>query len=99
VKDGFDEVWVNVGEKSMAALINGDRGWLMYMEYEGDPGFSSRNPSYDGPPTAVIEYYLDNGQRDEYPAAWAYPIADVRRAVEHFRREGTRPPFIEWHRD
>jgi hypothetical protein len=95
----FQELWVKAGDKALCALINGDRGWLMYLDEPGDSGFSSRNPAYDGPADATIEYYLDNGQRDEYPASWAYPIDEVMRALEYFRREEKRAPFVEWHRD
>ena len=98
-KDGFQELWVHVDEQSMCALINGDIGWLMYLEEPGDSGLSSRNPAYKGPADGVIEYYLDNGQRDVYPASWAYPIDQILRALEYFRREERVPPFIEWHRD
>ena len=93
------EVWVTVGEMSMCALINGERGWLMFLRHPGDPGFSSRNPDYDGPADAVIEYRLDNGQGDEYPASWAYPVAIVRHALDYFRRNNKRPPFITWDAD
>lgn len=41
----------------------------MYLRYNGDAGFSSRNPSYAGQPDANQEYYLSNGQREEYPLA------------------------------
>lgn len=98
-KRKFQEVWERFGEKAMCALINGDRGWLMYLREPGDSGFSSRNPAYDGPTHDTIEYFLNNGQRDEYPASWAYPIAEVRRALDFFRRTGKRPTFIKWHRD
>jgi hypothetical protein len=98
-RDRFQEIWVRAGEKSMCAMINGDRGWLMYLGRPGDSGFSSRNAAYDGPADALIEYYLDNGQRDVYPASWAYPISDVKRALAYFRREKKRPRFITWHRD
>ena len=57
-------------DKSCARAINGDFGWLMYLRGNGDPGFSSRNPNYDGPPDAQIDYELSNGQRDLYPASW-----------------------------
>lgn len=83
----------------LCALINGDRGWLMYLREEGDSGFSSRNPGYDGPADAQIEYRLDNGQHDLYPASWALPITEVRRAIEYFERECQRPPFVVWHED
>ena len=96
---GFQEIWANFDEKSMCALINGEQGWLMYLDEPGDSGYRSRNPAYRGPADATIEYYLDNGQRDEYPAAWAYPIDVIERALEYFRREGKRAPFVEWHRE
>src|SRR5580693_3722447 len=81
------------------ALINDDRGWLMYLREGGDSGSSSRNPAYDGPVDAEIEYRLDNGQHDFYPASWALPIAEVRRALEYFERQHKRPPFVAWHED
>jgi len=41
----------------------------MFLRENGDAGFSSRNSSYSGSPDALIDYYLDNGQHDQYPAA------------------------------
>jgi hypothetical protein len=100
VEAPFDEVWVESPDgQSLCALINGDRGWLMYLRYSGDSGFSSRNPNYDGPPDAKIEYILSNGQLDEYPASWAVPVTEVLRALEYFEREYQRPSFIVWHED
>lgn len=96
----FEEVWLESPDgQSMCALINGKLGWLMYLRENGDPGFSSRNPRYSGPPDAVIEYWLNNGQQDLYPAAWALPTADVRRALEFFEREHRPPPWVTWHND
>src|SRR5215510_5483221 len=96
----FEEVWIESPDgQLLCALISGDRGWLMFLREEGDSGFSSRNPDYDGPSDAQIEYRLDNGQRDFYPASWALPIADVRRALDYFQREHHRPPFVVWHEE
>lgn len=81
------------------ALINDQLGWLMYLREPGDAGFSSRNPNYEGSPNAKLDYYLSNGQRDEYPLAWAFPVAQVRQAIEYFRKEQQPPPFIVWHND
>jgi len=85
--------------QSLLALINGDLGWLMYLRAPGDAGFSSRNPAYSGPDDAVIEYVLSNGQKDQYPASWALPILEVRRALQFFRDNHKPPPFIHWHND
>jgi hypothetical protein len=96
----FNEVWVELPDgQAMCALINGDLGWLMYLRENGDAGFSSRNPSYAGPANAEIEYELSNGQRDTYPASWALPLAEVRRALEYFEREQRPPPWVTWHND
>ena len=96
----YSEVWEHTPDgKALCALINGDMGWLLYLRGQGDAGFSSRNPSYSGPPDAAIEYYLSNGQRDEYPAAWALPLADIQRALAYFREHAQPPPFIAWHND
>ena len=85
--------------QSLSALINGDLGWLMYLWSPGDPGFSSRNPNYVGAVDATIEYVLGNGQHDEYSASWALSIAEVCRALEHFREHHKPPTFVAWHND
>ena len=94
------EVWLEAPDgQSLCALINGDVGWLMYLRDPGDAGFSSRNPDYDGDPNQEVEYLLNNGQRDWYPASWALPVEEVRKALDSFAREYQRPPFIVWRRD
>jgi hypothetical protein len=74
----YDERWVETSDgQAMCALINGNLGWLMYLRQSGDAGFSSRNPNYMGPSDAALEYFLGNGQGDEYPMAWALPIEEI----------------------
>lgn len=74
-------------------------GMAEYLRESGDSGFSSRNPDYDGPPDAEIEYRLSNGHCDYYPASWALPIVEVQRTLDYFRRDGQRPPFVTWYED
>jgi len=96
----FREVWVDgPNGQSVCALISGEVGWLMYLREPEDAGFSSRNPGYQGPPEAVTSYVLANGQRDEYPSAWTYPVAIVEEALSYFRAHGAPPSFITWHND
>ena len=96
----FKDIWIESPDgQSLCALINAELGWLIYLREEGDSGFSSRNPAYDGPPDAQVEYRLNNGQYDQYPASWALPISEVRRALEYFEREHRKPPFVDWHED
>ncbi len=94
----FSEVWIHhtAGWPAVCALINGEAAWLMYMRYEGDAGFSTRNPQYTGPHKAMIEYYLSNGQCDEYPAAWNITTAEALRALEYFFDEKAMAPWLTW---
>jgi hypothetical protein len=96
----YAEIWVDHGNyPSLCALINGDRGWLMYLRYDGDAGFRSPNPTYDGPDNAVLNYFLSNGQRDEYPASWALPTDEVFKALEWFAANKASPASIAWFND
>jgi Immunity protein Imm1 len=97
----FLEVWLEhaAGWPVICALINGEAAWLMYLRYEGDAGFSTRNPQYTGPKKGVIEYYLSNGQRDEYPAAWNITTAEAFRALEYFLEEAAMAPWLCWYDD
>jgi hypothetical protein len=68
----YQEIWTHTPDgQAMCALINDDRGWLMYLRTTDDAGFSSPCPGFAGPDNAAIEYVLANGQRDKYPALWA----------------------------
>jgi hypothetical protein len=96
----YAEIWIDHGDfPSLCALVNGDRGWLMYLRYDGDAGFSSRNPTYAGPKDAVVDYFLSNGQQDEYPASWTLPRSEVFEALEWFAANKASPPSITWFND
>jgi len=95
----YKHVWLEVEDgQSITALINGDVGWLMYLREEGDSGFSTRNPEY-AEAIGDIDYYLDNGQCDEYPARWAYPVATLRAALYEFLDTKRIPCCVSWHDD
>jgi hypothetical protein len=97
----FSEVWINhtAGWPAICALINDEAAWLMYLRYEGDAGFSTRNPLYAGPERAVIEYRLSNGEQDEYPASWNITTAEAFRALEYFVEEAGMAPWLHWYDD
>ena len=94
----FLELWMGTNDGAeMTALVSGDSGWLMYLRENGDPGFSSRNLDYTGLAGEVIQYVLSNGQLDEYPASWAFPVGELKNALQHFLRTGEPAPWIAWH--
>ena len=93
----FDCLELEDGQ-SITILINGDVGWLMYLREPGDIGFSTRNPEF-ADAVGVIEYVLNNGQRDEHPASWAYPVATLRSALHQFVDTHRLPESVSWHDD
>jgi len=94
------EVWLSrPGGAALAILTNRARAWLMYLRHEGDAGYSSRNPAYRDPEAATLDFYLSNGQRDEYPAAWTIPTEAAFDAAEHFFISGEMDPSVTWHDD
>ena len=98
-ESGFAEIWVSHGSfPTLCALINGDRGWLMFLRYEGDAGFSSRNPDY-APSHAELEFMLSNGQVDRYPAEWTYSRAQILETLEYFAHTRHLPAALYWFND
>lgn len=84
-------------DESLCALINGDIGWLMYLRFEGDTGFSSRNLNITS--EEDIEFSLDNGQGDFYPKNWTYHLNTLSKAMASFLEDGKPPSQLEWHDD
>ncbi|HKV62481.1 MAG TPA: Imm1 family immunity protein [Candidatus Acidoferrum sp.] len=97
----FSEVWLQHtdGWPAIAALINAEAAWLMYLRHEGDAGFSTRNPQYSGLAKTKTEYYLSNGQRDEYPASWNITSSEALRALEYFFEQEAMAPWLTWQDD
>ncbi len=99
----YGHVWLRLGgddDPSMSAMIHaGERGLLMFSRCAGDPGFSSRNPDYDGDQRAALTFILSNGQEDEYPASWTYPLEVLRAAFLELLETGARPTMVRWYDD
>ena len=96
----FEEIWCELPDgQAMHALINGDLGFLLYTREPGDPGFSSRNPDFAGQPDDRVEFYLNNGQRDLYPAEFVLSAATVRAAVQYLKQHAKPPTFVTWFND
>ena len=97
----FCEAWLYAesGWPAVCALVNGEAAWLLFLRHDGDSGFSTRNPDFAGPNGAVIEYFLSNGQRDEYPAEWNITTAEAVRALEHFLEKEEMAPWLHWQED
>lgn len=99
-QDNYAELWLNQADRpTLCVLVNRDKAWIMFLREEGDSGFSSRNPDYAGPAGAKLEFFLSNGQRDEYPAQWCIPTAEALQAMHYFFEHGEKSPAVYWHED
>lgn len=94
----FKEIWLEgPKEQRICVLTNGNIGWLMYLGFEGDTGYSSRNPAVTT--NNKIEFCLSNGQCDEYPESWTYPLETIKTALYSFIDNGELPEQVKWHKD
>lgn len=94
------ELWLNrVDGAALCVLVNRDQAWLMFLQSEGDAGFSSRNPNDAGSPDAKVEFLLSNGQWDEYPVQWCIATAEALQAMRYFFEQGEKSPLVAWHED
>ena len=97
-KQQYKEIWLHSIEgQRICALINNDVGFLMYLRYEGDAGFTSRN--FQDTSKDNIEFLLSNGQKDLYPKKWTYPIDTIKEAMLYFLMLQERSPLVHWQDD
>ena len=83
----------------LTGAVYGDGAFLLYQLNENDAGWSSRNPTYEGPADAVFPLLLENGQRDDIPACWVIPLHEAIRAAKYFFSTGEKAPYIHWHHE
>lgn len=102
-KEQYKEIWIYAEEtedddRAMLALLNGDYGWLMYLNEEGDAGLSSRNTEYAGTDDdgKTMDFMMSNGQMDRYPLSYVLPAEQVMKALDYFKKYHQLPPFIMW---
>ena len=96
----FAEVWLNHNRfPALCALVNGDRGWLMLLRYEGDAGYSSRGDDDFARLGNELEFCLSNGHLGTHPIAWTLPTREVLNALQCFANSGCVPESIRWHND
>ncbi|THH36209.1 hypothetical protein E4Z66_14280 [Aliishimia ponticola] len=94
------EIWASEGDgSSLCALFNRHRGWLMFLRFEGDAGFSSRNPLKEESEGPEEIFVLSNGQVDSYPSSWTMERKIVFDAFLEFVTSGRRPANVDWHDD
>jgi hypothetical protein len=94
------ELWLTADDgQSMCALINKSSGWLMYLRFPEDVGFSSRSNSLPENDEKQLPFRLSNGQIDYYPASWTLERSTIFSAISEFAKTGMSPQFIDWHDD
>lgn len=97
----FSEIWLITDDDgpSLTILVNGIHAWLMYLYNQEDAsGSISRNPHYSGSTEVTMQFFLNNGQKEEYPIAWTLPLEDAFKACEYFLlNQGGQSSTIIWH--
>lgn len=94
------EIWIShEGGQSLSALLNENCGWLMYLRFPEDAGFSSRNADRSDQASETEVFFLANGQADSYPRSWTLNRSDVFAAILEFAKSSDQPKAVAWHDD
>lgn len=94
-KEQYKEIWLEgPAGNSLCALINGDCGFLMYLDSEADDGVVSSNPSVIS--SESMNFKLSNGQIDVYPKSYTCPISVIKCALDSFAKNNKRPCEVDW---
>jgi hypothetical protein len=97
---GYLELWLTLpADICISALINDSRALVIFGRYDGDPGLSSRSRDFADDNGQQLEFYLSNGQRDQYPLAWTIPTEDSLAAFDYAFLYHKAAPWILWHDD
>ena len=91
----YVELWLERDDRRLLCMLkSGERALLLFMEEPGAVGRTSR--SDDGVLPSTLSFRLDNGQIDEYPAAWTIPVNVALEALRYFCDTGELAPFVRW---
>lgn len=94
------EIWVSLHDgASLCALMNQRCGWLMFLRFPEDTGFSSRNPAIGMCDEGTETFILANGQADTYPITWTLDRETIFAAILSFAETGEMPLTLSWHKD
>jgi hypothetical protein len=87
-RDGGDSgsVWVH---------LTGDRAWVTHFTEIGGVDSYCRDVTCGGP-DEMVEFLLDNGQRDDIHRYWTVTRAEGLQALEYFLLHGERDPGLSW---
>jgi hypothetical protein len=97
---GYLELWLTLpADICISTLINDSRALVIFGRYDGDAGLSSRSRDDTDDSGQQLEFYLSNGQRDEYPLAWTIPTKDALAAFAYAFLHHQAAPWILWHDD
>ncbi len=96
----FAEVWLERGPEMLSLLTNSaqQRAFLMFLTEENQAGFHALDNS-SVEQDAEIDFFLNNGQQDQYEFSDTIALSEGIRAVEFFFAHGGRAPFILWQDD
>jgi hypothetical protein len=85
---------------SLTLLKSSDRCMLMYLEHPEDSGFTSRNlKTTEKNEQRLLDFYLSNGQKDQYPYSWTVSIEAGLDALDFFLKTKGRSPKVAWNKD
>jgi hypothetical protein len=92
-------VFGQLPEHNLFALFNRHRAVISYSFNIDEACWSARDSEGTGSENPMLEFYLSNGQCDEYPWAETVPAGEAVKAFEYLFLNAELPSWIKWHKD
>jgi hypothetical protein len=94
-EDGYNEIWLKGNSQaSLCILTNANSAFAMYLESNEDTCFIIINEK--GNEGETEEFYLENGQLDEYPKRKLISKDKAKNILLYFYEKEDRAPDINW---
>lgn len=92
----IQEFWLSHRDGPRICLLrNLGQAVVMFQSSDDDPGMVALAPD-SGPFRGPVQFTLQNGQRDEYPAQWIVEADKAFAAIEYFFATIAQTPALEW---
>ena len=92
----IQEFWLSHRDGPRICLLrNLGEAFILFQSSDDDPGMvalASDADRFRGP----VQFTLQNGQRDEYPAQWIIDADQAFAAIEYFFATTAQTPALEW---
>ncbi len=95
----YVQVWIHKEDgQALGVFFNRHFASVGWLTDDGDSA-TAIDMRYTGPDNALQEFYIEDGQLNEYPERNCLSRPEGLRALLDFMEQGQRPAWLQWHEE